>query len=163
MSLLDELRRRISKGIVDNSLNKCSRWAENRIHTPPPYAGPLTFEKFPWQREILNCMEPFVTIQKAAQMGFSVAGIFKALYMVKERGVDVLYILPTAGVGADFAKARIDQIVMQSPELREMWAESNVGLKITHERASLYIRGSKSEANLVSVPVGLEGDVASIG
>ena len=121
---------------------------------PKPIDGPLRFNKFPWQREILNCNEPQVTIMKAAQMGFSVAGMIKCLYVVDQLRADVLYVLPTANIASDFAKARLDTIVDLSPSLRDMWAESNVGLKKTKHQTHIYIRGSVSERNLVSMPVG---------
>jgi hypothetical protein len=154
--LLDDFARSIAGGLIDNSLNTCSRWAEHRVYTPQPYPGPLSFERFPWQREILNCREPFVSVQKAAQMGFSVAGLIKALYMVDSVKTDVLYILPTQNLASDFAKARLDQMVALSPELREMFIGSNnVGLKTTADHAHIFIRGSIAESGLVSVPVGV--------
>lgn len=145
----------IGGGVVDNSLVSCSRWAKNRVHTPPPYAGPLSFDKFPWQVEILNSQDPFVTVQKAAQMGFSVAGLIKSLFMVDQKKTDVLYVLPTQNLASDFAKARLDQMVAISPELSEMFVGSNnVGLKTTRDHSHIFIRGSVAESGLVSVPVG---------
>jgi hypothetical protein len=95
-----------------------------------------------------------VTVQKAAQMGFSVTGLIKALYMVDQKKTDVLFILPTAGQAGDFTKARLDQMVAISPAIRDMWKEGNVGLKTTHDHAHIFIRGSISESGLVSMPVG---------
>jgi len=152
----DEFCKEISRGLIDLSLTKCSRWAEHRVWMPPPYAGKFSFERFPWQRDILNCREPIVTVQKAAQMGFSVVGLIKALYKVDTEKIDVLYILPTAALAGDFAKARLDQMVAFSPELRNMFIGSNnVGLKTTAEHAHIFIRGSIAESGLVSVPVGV--------
>lgn len=151
-----DIQQTISRGLIDNSLRSCSRWAEHRIWTPQPYAGKLSFDRFPWQREILDCREPFISVQKAAQMGFSVAGLIKALYMVDSERTDVLYILPTATLASDFAKARLDQIVALSPDLRDMFIGSNnVGLKTTADHAHIFIRGSIAESGLVSVPVGV--------
>lgn len=150
-----EFGKSITDGLVSRTLTTCARWAEHRIHTPPPYAGPLSFRKFPWQVEILNAMEPYVTVQKAAQMGFSVAGLIKSLYMVDERKTDVLYVLPTQNLASDFAKARLDQMVTLSPALRGMFIGSNnVGLKTTAAHSHIFIRGSVAESGLVSVPVG---------
>ena len=156
MSLLDNFAKDLASGLIDNSLTKCSRWSEHRIWTPPPYPGPLSFEKFPWQREILNARDPMVSVQKAAQMGLSVAGMIKTLYMVSWDKVDVLYVLPTAKLAGKFAKARLDAMVAMSPELRGMFIGSNnVGLKTTVDHAHIYIEGSVSESGLVSSPVGV--------
>ena len=122
---------------------------------PPPVKGPLTFDKFPWQKTILDCKEEMVSIQKGAQIGFSVAGIIKALHRVDSVKEDVLYILPTDKTASQFAQARLDAIVGISPKLHDLWRSANsVGLKQTKHLSNLYIKGSMSEANLVSVPVG---------
>lgn len=156
MSALDSFGELLARRLIDNSLDSCSRWAEKRIWTPEPYPGPLTFDKFPWQPEILNCNEPMVTVRKAAQMGFSVAGLIKSLYKVDQCKTDVLYILPTASLAGDFAKARLDQMVALSPELRGLFIRTNnVGLKTTAHHSHIFIRGSIAESGLVSVPVGV--------
>ena len=140
--LMGDFRRRISEGLRSRSLTSCSRWAEHYIHTPPPYEGKLCFKKFPWQREILNAMDPLVTVQKAAEMGFSVTGLIKSLYIVDEKRTDVLYVLPTQQLAWAFAKARLDQMVLMSPGLRGMFIGSNnVGLKTTASQAHIFIRG----------------------
>jgi len=145
---------RISKQLVDSSLTTCSRWAERRVHTPNPFPGLMKFDRFPWEREILDIDEGMVTVKKAAQMGFSVAGMIRALYVVGERNQDCLYVLPTQGLAGDFSKGRLDALTELSPELKDMFSGGDsVGLKTTASRANLYIRGSVSSRGLVSVPV----------
>lgn len=148
------LNDRIKNQLTDASLTTCSRWCENRIVMPHPFRGPMSFERFPWQKEILNINEGIVTVKKAAQIGFSVAGMARALYVLSERVEDVLYILPTAGLAGDFSQGRLDALVGLSPQLRELFGKTNkVGLKVTQQLANLYIRGSVSKAGLVSVPI----------
>jgi len=145
---------RFRKGLIDKSLSSCVRWCEKRIHMPNPFPGPISFDRFPWERDILNVDEGFVTVKKAAQMGFSIAGILRALYVVSELGYDVLYVLPTQGLASDFSKSRFDGLVELSPEVNTLFKNVNsVGLKVTKKRANLYIRGSVSSRGLVSVPV----------
>ena len=121
---------------------------------PNPFPGPVNFDRFPWEPSILDINEGIVTVKKSAQMGFSIAGIIRALYVVGERVEDCLYVLPTKGLAGDFSKGRLDTIVDLSPHLKELFsAGNNVGLKVTKQRASLYIRGSVSSSGLVSVPV----------
>jgi len=145
---------RVRKQLIDSSLNTCTRWCEHRIHMPHPFDGPMTFDRFPWQKEILNIEEGIVTVKKAAQIGFSVAGLARALYVVGEKVQDVLYVLPTQGLAGDFSKGRLDALVDLSPHLNDMFIKTNsVGLKVTKSRANLYIRGSVSSRGLVSVPV----------
>ena len=154
--LLEEFAQGIASGLVDSSLLTCSRWAEHRIWTPPPFRGPMKFDRHPWQKEILDCDCDIVSVQKSAQMGLSVAGLVKALFYLDQKKTDVLYILPTATLASDFAKARLDQITGLSPDLKDMFpGASNVGLKTTGDKANMFIRGSIAESGLVSVPVGV--------
>ena len=155
MGIAKEFGEIIQRGLVDSSLDRCSRWAQHRIEMPHPVPGPLKFDKFPWQESILDCNEEIVSIQKGAQIGFSVAGMIKALHRVDSCREDVLYILPTDKNASQFAQARLDSIVGLSPKLSDLWRSANsVGLKQTKHLTNLYIKGSMSEANLVSVPVG---------
>ncbi len=154
-SALEAFAETIRRTLIDNSLTTCARWAEHRIWMPKPHDGPLKFDKFPWQPTILNCNEPMVSVMKAAQMGFSVTGLIKALFKVEQEREDVLYVLPTRDLAGDFAKARLDALVALSPELQGMFAGSNnVGLKTTRHHSHIFIRGSIAESGLVSVPVG---------
>lgn len=153
-SMKERMQTRIKKKLVDASLTTCTRWAENRLEMPPPFRGPLTFDRFPWQKEILNIDDGIVTVKKAAQIGFSVAAMIRGLYVVGERKEDCLYVLPTAGLASDFSKGRLDALVDLSPKLQGMFsAGNNVGLKSTKDRSNIYIRGSVSSRGLVSVPV----------
>lgn len=148
------LGQRMSRGLVDKTLTSCTRWAEHRIHMPNPFPGLMTFDRFPWQKEILNIDEGIVTVKKAAQIGFSVAGLVRALFVVSELERDVLYVLPTQGLAGDFSKGRLDALVELSPQLNDLFKKGNsVGLKVTNKRSNIYIRGSVSSRGLVSVPV----------
>ena len=153
--MIDKFAQLIADRLINNSLVTCSRWAEHKIWTPEPHFGPLSFEKFPWQKDIIDCQEPQVTVQKCSQSGFSVAGLIKTLFMVDQVRTDVLYVLPTANLAGDFAKARLDQMVAISPELANLFVgTNNVGLKTTSHRSNIFIRGSVAESGLVSLPVG---------
>jgi len=149
-----DLRSRIQQKLTDAALTTCTRWSEARVHMPNPFPGPINFDRFPWQREILNINEGLVTVQKAAQIGYSIAGMVRALYVVSERKNDVLYVLPTQGLAGDFSKARLDALIQLSPHLHGLFdGGDSVGLKTTLDRTNLYIRGSVSSRGLVSVPV----------
>lgn len=153
--MLDELADIISTGLVERTLSKCSRWCEKRLVLPEPMPGPFNFHGFEFQREILDSTEPQITIRKAAQVGFSIVSVAKTLHRIEQKTTDSLYILPTALLAGDFSKARLANILQLSPNLRNLFHKSNsVGLKIATNGSSLYIRGSVSEAGLVSMPIG---------
>jgi len=114
----------------------------------------MGFDRFPWLRELLNIDEGLVTIRKGSQMGLSVAAMVKSLHLVCEKKEDLLYVLPTASLVGDFSKGRLEPIIQLSPELSDIWKDANVGFRQTDSGTSMYIRGSKSQAGLVSIPLG---------
>lgn len=152
--MIEEFRTAIAKKLVDSTLGKASRWANHRIYLPKPYEGFMRFDKFPWLKDIMDIDNDTVTIRKGSQMGLSVAAIAKSLHLVVEKQEDLLYVLPTATLVGDFSKGRLEPILFQSPELSDIWSEANVGYRRTNDATSMYIRGSKSEAGLVSIPLG---------
>jgi phage terminase large subunit GpA-like protein len=65
----------------------------------------------------------------------------------------VLYVVPTAINASDFSKARFSTALKLSPYLKNLFVDTNtVGLKSTG-RNVLYIRGSRRDSNLKSIPV----------
>lgn len=121
-------------------------------------------------REILDSKAEFNVTLKAAQMGFTEIGICRALYTVDVCKRDVLYVLPTSTNAADFSKARFGGALENSPYLKSIFTSTNtVGLKQAGS-TNLYIRGSRGDSNLKSVPASVlildefdEFDMKSVG
>ena len=66
---------------------------------------------------------------------------------------DVLYVLPTALNASDFSKARFATALKHSPHLASIFTDTNtVNLKQAGT-CNLYIRGSRGDSNLKSIPV----------
>lgn len=153
MDLLAELRERLSGGLVDRTLTTCSRWAEHRRIMGEPLPGPYSFKHHPWCREIHDSRATFNTTMKAAQMGMTEIAINRALFTIDVMKQDVLYVLPTAINAGDFAKARFNTALTYSDYLKEIFTDTNTsGLKQAGG-VSLYIRGSRGDSNLKSIPV----------
>jgi len=90
---------------------------------------------------------------KAAQMGVTEVAINRAFYTIDVLKRDVLYVLPTAVTASDFSKARFGGALVLSPYLKDIFTDTNtVGLKQAGGTC-LYIRGSRGDSNLVSIPV----------
>jgi hypothetical protein len=90
---------------------------------------------------------------KAAQMGVTEVAINRAFYTVDVLRKDVLYVLPTFNNASDFAKARFNVALMHSEYLKGIFTSTNtIGLKQAGA-TSLYIRGSRGDSNLKSIPV----------
>ncbi|KPK52067.1 MAG: hypothetical protein AMS22_09830 [Thiotrichales bacterium SG8_50] len=90
---------------------------------------------------------------KAAQMGVTEVAINRAFYTVDVLRKDVLYVLPTFNNASDFAKARFNTALMHSDYLKGLFTSTNtIGLKQAGT-TNLYIRGSRGDSNLKSIPV----------
>ena len=152
-SLLDDLKLTITEGLRDRTLTSCSRWATNRRVMGGDFAGKYSWKHHPWVRELHDSWAPFNVAMKGAQLGVTEVAINRALYIIDRMKRDVLYVLPTTLTASDFSKTRFGGALSLSPYLKNLFTDTNsVGLKQAGANA-LYIRGSRGESNLVSIPV----------
>jgi hypothetical protein len=151
--LLAELKERLAMGLISRTLTTCSRWAEHRRVMGEPLPGPYRFLHHPWCQEIHDSTAVFNTTMKAAQMGMTEIAINRAFYTIDVLKKDVLYVLPTAINASDFAKSRFNTALLYSDYLSGLFTDTNtVGLKQAGG-VNLYIRGSRGDSNLKSIPV----------
>lgn len=130
----------------------CSRWSSVRRIMGPPYPGNYGWKYHPWVREILDSKATYNVTLKSAQGGFTEIGINRALWHIDVNKKDVLYVLPTATNAGDFSKARFGGALFNSPYLKSIFTQTNTsGLKQAGA-TSLYIRGSRGDSNLKSIP-----------
>jgi len=153
MRLLDDLKRTITEGLKSKTLTSCSRWAEHRRIMGAPFNGPYGFVRHPWCREIHDSKAAWTIAMKAAQLGVTETGINRAFFTLDQLKRDCLYVLPTTLNASDFSKARFATALKLSPYLKDLFVDTNtVGLKSTGTNV-LYIRGSRGDSNLKSIPV----------
>lgn len=114
-----------------------------------------TFDHHPWLKEPHDCKAPDVVGMKSAQVGFTEWLINLSAFTVDIHRRDVLYILPnTVPIVRDFSTGRYDQAIKLSSHMQKMFTDvQNQGHKIAGT-TNLYIRGSNSEANMMSLPIG---------
>lgn len=133
------------------SIDGCWSWATQYRVMGNPFPGPFSATHHPWLVEMHNSTYEEDVGQKAAQMGYTEWAINVAFYNVW-RGYDVLYVLPTTHDASDFSAARFNPALDHSEKLRTLFTDTNnVRLKRTN-RATLYIRGSRSKSQLKSIP-----------
>jgi hypothetical protein len=151
--LIAEFKRTIMEGLTSKTLSSCSRWAAHRRIMGEPFPGPYTWKYHPWVREMHDSQAGFNTAMKSAQAGVTEVGINRAFYVIDQLKRDVLYVLPTSIVASDFSKARFSVALKHSPYLASVFTDTNtVNLKQAGT-CNLYIRGSRGDSNLVSIPV----------
>lgn len=155
-TLLDDFRASLADGLANRTLNSCYRWAQKRriiqdviTNEPAPYSARL----HPWVVGMHDSKAPFNYSMKGAQLGVTEVIINRALYSIDKLKKDVLYVLPTSTTAADFSKARFGGALSLSPYLKGMFDSTDaVGIKQAGAN-TLYIRGSRGDSNLVSIPV----------
>ena len=140
-------------GLVSSTLGTCSRWVCHRRVMGEPFPGPYSFKYHPWCIEPHDATSDFVSVMKAAQMGLTEVAINRSFFTVDVLKRDVLYVLPTALNASDFAKSRFNTALLYSQYLKDMFTDTNtIGLKQAGG-VNLYIRGSRGDSNLKSIPV----------
>ena len=153
MGLLTELGDVVNEGLVSQTLASCSRWVTHRRIMGEPFPGNYSFKYHPWCKDIHDSSAGFNTVMKAAQMGLTEVAINVAFHTVDIKKRDVLYVLPTALNASDFSKSRFNTALLHSSYLKGLFTDTNtVGLKQAGG-VSLYIRGSRGDSNLKSIPV----------
>ena len=135
------------------TITSCSRWAQQRRIMGGDFSGPFGFKYHPWAREPHDSLASFNVSMKAAQMGFTEIGINRAFYILDILRRDVLYVLPTSLNASDFSRSRFAPALNYSKYIKSMFTDINtVNLKQAGAN-TLYIRGSRGDSNLKSIPV----------
>jgi hypothetical protein len=151
--LLDDFRASIIDGLKTRTLTTCLRWANYRRVMGHPFPGPYTTKYHPWCAEMHNSKAPFNYARKGAQLGVTEVAINRAFYTLDQLKRDVLYVLPTTLNAGDFSKARFNTALAESPYLKGLFTDTNaINLKQAGSN-TLYIRGSRGDSNLKSIPV----------
>ena len=153
MNLKDIFKEKLVSGLKRQSLKDCASWAKEYRIMGKPFPGRWTFDHHPWLREMHNSTAELNIGQKAAQMGYTELLLNWTFYNIDLKGESVLYVLPTDDNAGDFAAGRFDPALEVSEHLNNLFSDvKNTKMKRAGT-ASLYIRGSRSENKLISVPV----------
>lgn len=153
---LADLRESVVSGIRSRTLTTPSRWVQERRIIPDLVTGepePFGFKYHPWSREPHDSTASWNVSMKAAQMGLTEIGINRAFYSLDVLKKDVLYVLPTAINATDFSKARFNTALRHSPYLKQLFTDTNTVALKQAGTTTLYIRGSRGDSNLKSIPV----------
>ncbi len=151
--MLSEMTLSIADGLQSRSLTNCLRWAAKRRIMTGDFSGPYSAKHHPWVKEMHNSKAPFNYSMKGAQLGITESLINLAFYTLDQLCRDVLYVLPTSKNASDFSKSRFSPALKNSPYLKALFTDINaVELKQAGSN-TLYIRGSRGDSNLKSIPV----------
>jgi len=117
------------------------------------FPGPYSPKYHPWVKEMHNSKAPFNYAMKGAQLGVTEVLINLAFYTIDMLKRDVLYVLPTSKNASDFSKSRFNPALKNSSYLKGIFTDTNA-IELKQAGANtLYIRGSRGDSNLKSIPV----------
>lgn len=143
---------RLIQGLSKRAAVTPSRWVLEHVKNLDGTQS--SFEKYPWQKEMLDSKAPHNCACKGAQLGISHCILCRAMAANDLEKRDVLYVLPALHPDAsNFSNARFDALVAASKYLSDTYDRGNVGLKRTTTN-NFYIRGAQSRSGGKSVPAG---------
>ncbi len=151
-----EMAQAIRAGLQRRAVTSCSRWAEKYRVMGTPYPGPWSFRHHPWLKEMHDRKVEIKVGQKGAQLGFTEWALNETFFAMDVLKLDCLYVLPAQVPDAhDFSNARFGTALKLSEYLAKMFSQvNNIGHKVAGEN-NLYIRGSRAENSLKSIPTAM--------
>ncbi len=111
---------------------------------------PMEFQNHRYLIDPINDLHPDQVYRKSAQVGMSVAKIFKSLWLCKEFGVNIGYILPSQNIVKDFVTPKVDPLIVSNPVIEQTVSKDSVALKQVGDRF-LYFKGAFSEREAISI------------
>jgi hypothetical protein len=106
---------------------------------------PLDFKDHLFLFDIYNDFSPKQVILKAAQVGFSTMAIMKSLWLAKNRGMDIIYTLPTANDCNDFVSGKVNRMVNNNPVLQQYVKDKDSVEQKRVGDSVIYYRGTWTE------------------
>lgn len=162
----EEIRRAWMAGLAPDPALTVSQWADrHRILSSraASEAGPYRTARTPFMREIMDSLSPSapaqrVVFMKAAQVGATEAGNNWIGFCIHRAPGPFLAVQPTVDLAKRLSQQRIDPLIEESPELRELVMPSRArdsGNTILGKRfpgGQLILTGANSAVGLRSMP-----------
>lgn len=115
----------------------------------------LDFKDHPFLWDIFGDLSPYQVILKAAQVGFSTTANIKALWLAKNKGLDIIYSLPTANDVREFVGGKTNRLIANNPILQDWTADKD---SVEQKRVGnnvIYFRGTWTERAALAIPADL--------
>lgn len=116
---------------------------------------PLDFKDHAYLLDIYRDLSPKQVILKAAQIGFSTLANIKALWLAKNKGLDIIYSLPSASDIKDFVSGKTNRLIDHNPIFQQWTADKD---SIEQKRVGanvIYFKGTWTERAAIATPADL--------
>ncbi len=148
MALNDTQKHHLARirAATTNKLNRTdlAKWIEENTFIN---GRPFSFNKHEYQHRILTDSSPELVIRKSAQTGISEMSMRMALalIMVMPGAFRIGYTFPSAGFASNYAKTRLNPIILDSPALRAAISTADIDsseIKTFGRGKELYFKGA---------------------
>lgn len=115
----------------------------------------LNFKDHPYLKQIYADFTPIQAVLKAAQVGFSTTANIKALWLARNKGLDIIYSLPSAADIKDFVSGKTNRLIDNNPIFQEWTADKD---SIEQKRVGnnvIYFKGTWTERAAIATPADL--------
>lgn len=115
----------------------------------------LDFKDHAYLWDIYKDFTPKQVVLKAAQIGFSTTANIKALWLAKNRGMDIIYSLPSASDIKDFVSGKTNRLIDHNPVFQGWTADKD---SIEQKRVGnnvIYFKGTWTERAAIATPADL--------
>ncbi len=116
---------------------------------------PLDFKDHPYLKKIYADFSPKQAILKAAQIGFSTTANIKALWLAKNKGMDIIYSLPSASDIKDFVSGKTNRLIDNNSIFQQWTSDKD---SIEQKRVGnnvIYFKGTWTERAAIATPADL--------
>ncbi len=116
---------------------------------------PLDFREHEYLWDLYGDFSPRQAVLKAAQIGFSTCANLKALWLAKNKAMDIIYSLPSSSDIKDFVSSKTNRLIANSTELQK-WTKDkdSIEQKMVGKNV-IYYRGTWTERAALSIPADL--------
>ena len=115
----------------------------------------LDFREHEYMWEVYKDFSPFQAILKAAQITASTCLNLKALWLAKNKGMDIIYSLPSASDIREFVSGKTNRLIMNNPILQE-WTQDKDSIEQKKVGNNIiYFRGTWNERQAIAIPADL--------
>lgn len=92
-----------------------------------------------------------IVCMKCAQIGFSTTAIYKTLWAVKHKKIDMIYTLPSGSDASIFVSGKVDRIKLQNPIITQSMSDKDSTYQKQIGDNMIYFRGTWNEQQAISV------------
>lgn len=116
---------------------------------------PIEFDLHRFMLQPYSDSSPDQVIMKSAQIGWSIAAIFKSIHACKYLKLNVIYALPTRAASAEFVVPKVNPMLQRNPVLKAMVRDTdNKNVKAIGDRF-IFFRGTQGAGEAISTSADL--------